>query len=296
MTDIKQILYFFNERNLEICNDISSEILEFPEIDDYLIFSERFSDSKNNALYSLKRRVYGLEIQDVLFRLLEEKRYNINYEVKEFIRANRAARQIDNEKEVINTFLFSPYIDGIASFKDGIFIKLKDVGDFCVYYADNKYRKKRAIYDYIKSEELMGGCHKHVEFLVRQNPELYSITSLCAHLYEGLYFYHSYCYDEKKDEVIDLTLNLVMKKQDYDKLFKNEELFMIQGKHLSEAAHIAVSYDNSICRYYTPLASTLFQQYIWENNLESPDKSLFSEEPSNKGVLMKNRIDVRNKK
>ena len=80
------------------------------------------------------------------------------------------------------------------------------------------------------------------------------------------------------------------------KLFKSEELFVIPGKSLSKAAHIAVSYDNSICRYYTPLASTLFQQYIWENNLESPDKSLFSEEPSNKGVLMKNRIDVRNKK
>ena len=291
--DIKKILYWFDDRNFELCDDISQKILDNLEIKDYLNLEEKCASSKNDSLYRFKRRIYGLSVQNVLFSLLEENNYNINYEAKEFMRMNHLKNRISGqlyENDIINMFLCSPYIEEIGSSKKGSFIRLKDVGDFSLGYADYKFRKNRTINEYINNERLMSGCHRHVEFLVEHYPELYSITSLTGHLYNGFSFYHSYCYDEKKDMVIDLTLNLVMKKEDYDKLFKSEELFVIPGKSLSKAAHIAFYYNQDILDYFTPLASTLFQQYIWENNLASPDKSIFSEEPSNKKLLMKNRL------
>ena len=121
-------------------------------------FYSHANTPKNDSLYRFKRRIYGLSVQNVLFSLLEENNYNINYEAKEFMRMNHLKNRISGqlyENDIINMFLCSPYIEGIGSSKKGSFIRLKDVGDFSLGYADYEFRKNITINEYINNERLM---------------------------------------------------------------------------------------------------------------------------------------------
>ncbi len=134
-----------------------------------------------------------------------------------------------------------------------------------------------------------GLCHFHTKTLTEMYPHLYSTTSLVASMYDNTSYYHTYCVDKDSNEVIDLCYDMIMDKEQYYKLFKCQEIFQVEGSKLGYAGELAYQVPDLAQKEF-PIASTLYQQYIWENNLSSPDKAIYSEKPDNPKLLIKNNF------
>lgn len=292
MVSIDHIYNMFEKRNIQSLDKISQKILdECYELVGPLLDLKVFGTHPVNILNKIKNIfVYESKYCDYFFGLLKENGYNVNQEIKDVISALSYPifNRLDNN--IIIKYLNSPYIADIEHTIHGFKIKSEQLGEFSFDFADHYYHKKEEIANYIRSAQLNNKCHHHVEFLTKQDPHLYSVTSLIETMYVATSYYHSYCWDKNNNKVIDLCSNMVMDKEAYDRLFKCEEIFQIEGSRLVEAANIAKLYDSNLEGKVNPIAVTLFQQYIWENNFKSPDVSIYSEEPTNCKLLMKNRF------
>lgn len=296
MVSIDDIYNIFEKRNIQSLDKISQKILdESHELLGPLLDLKFLGTHPANILDKIKNRfVYESECCDYFFELLKKNNYNVNQEIKDVISALNYPifNRLDNN--IIIKYLNSPYIDNIEHTTHGFKIKSEQIGEFSFDFADHYYHEKEEIANYIRSVQLNNRCHHHVEFLTKQDPRLYSVTSLIETMYVGISYYHSYCWDKNNNKVIDLCSNLVMDKEQYDQLLKCEEVFQIEGSHLAEAANIAKLTNSDLERKVNPIAATLFQQYIWENNFKSPDINIYSEEPKNPKLLMKNRFGSNN--
>lgn len=293
MVTIDKILEEFETKFDKISKDKAMCVLNDEELLD--ITSELFLCFLNpiSNLFYLKYYAYDKDFKTKLFKLLDENNYNTNYEIMDLIKDADLFLKEKDYKDEIEKYSNSPYIDRINLTTDTLEIESTSLGNYEIVFADKYFKKDNKVFKYINTEPLNGGCHRHVEFLVKREPNFYSITSLCNRRFEDLTYYHSYCYDEKTNRVIDLCSNLVMDKDEYDKLFKTEEIFKIKGKDLGKAYFLAGSNNYYLFKKYKGIAATLFQQFIWENNFSSPNKLIYSEEPINKKILMKNRKAIK---
>lgn len=297
MVSIDEIYNKFEKENLPKINERSQRVLDAcHELIGSSLDLRIFGTHPANILDKIKNMfVYESEYCDYFFDLLKENGYNVNQEIKDTIDvlSYPIFSRLDNN--IIIKYLNSPYIGSIEHTTHGFKIRSEQLGDFAFDFADHYYcHKAPEILNYIHSAQLKNKCHNHVEFLTKQDSHLYSVTSLIESMYVGLSYYHSYCWDKNNNKVIDLCYNMVMDKGEYDRLFKCEEIFQIEGRRLIEAANIAKLTDNNLEEKVNPIAATLFQQYIWENNFKSPDISIYSEEPTNSKLLMKNRFGSNN--
>lgn len=296
MVSTDEIYNKFERDNIPKIDERSQEILDAcHELIAPLLDMKFFGSYPSNMLYNIKNRfVYDSSCCDYFFELLKEHNYNANEEIKSAILElsypifNRLSGNITLK------YIKSPYIDSIEPTEHGFKINSEQLGEFAFDFADHYYCEQPQITDYIYHEKLRGRCNHHVNFLTEQDPNLYSVTALVETIYLGYTFYHSYCWDKDNNKIIDLSSNIVMDKQQYDRLFKCEEIFMIEGRHLVEAATTAKQNNMDLESKVNPLAVALFQQYIWENNLTSPNPDIYSEQPQNKKLLMKNRFGSNN--
>ncbi len=291
MITIKDILYEFNGKAMVISSEKAETILQqYQDLSGSRIDYNLYGGKPASVLRKYKYLNYGKESLNILFQLLDKYNYNKNYEIKDAIdRLNSPyTDRIDSDER--DRYLHSPYIDDIMLDGSKLTIESEQLGRTEFIFADHYFGGNGDVTNYLRFGNTHNNCHLNVEVMSKIFPNLYSVTSICKFVFNDTIFYHSYCFDEDTNQVIDLCYNLVMDKDSYYKLFKCEEVFKIHGKYLKDAAYIARQYNPALSNFIGPIISTLFQQYIWENNLESPDKSIFSEEPSNKGLLMKNRF------
>lgn len=298
LVSIDDINNTFERENMHKLDKISQKILdECHELIDPSIDLRIFGTYPTNILHKIKTNfIYNSEYErlDCFFKCLKKFNYNANREIYDAI--NNLSFPIFNrlDKSIVLKYLNSPYIDSIESTTHGFKIKSEHLGEYVFDFADHYYHKETEIANYIRSAKLNNRCHHHVEFLTKQDHHLYSVTSFCEHLYKGISYYHSYCWDKNNNKIIDLCSNIVMDKEQYDQLFKCEEIFQIEGSRLVEAVNMAKMFNSDLESKVNPIAATLFQQYIWENNFKSPDISIYSEEPKNPKLLIKNRIGSNN--
>ena len=290
MVTINEILEEFETKQIREVQRISNNIIKSDEL---INISEELllpTVNPSSDLYSLKYYLYDKKEKEELFKLLEKNNYNKEYEIKDLIVEITNYYSNKNNYLIKNKYINSPYIDKIDCTPKYLEIESKELGNYSMQFASDYFSKNRNVSLYISQSSLLNKCHKHVEFLINNYPELYSITSLCTSRFNNLTFYHSYCYLEKSNLIIDLTHNLIMNKNEYDRLFKTEEVFRVKGKDLNKARLIATKYDLSLIKKYKAISATLFQQYIWENGFKSPDKDIFTEKANNPKLLMKNRF------
>ena len=289
MITTNQIFDVFENNSNKIINKIALDVLTDDEL--YDVSSLLFFDFNNpvNQLYYLKYYLYDKEAKGILFNVLNKYDYNRNDEIIDFIKDLNVLSNGKRNEAVKFKYINSPYIDDIRFSKDSIEIISSELGDYLIVPAHYYFKNNPNIIRYIENEKLQSMCHKHVEFLTAINSSFYSITSLCNRRFYNYKYYHSYCYEKNTNKIIDLCHNLVMDKEFYDILFNTEEVFKVEGKDLKKAYFIAWSHDFSLNKKFESIASTLFQQYIWENNFSSPNKKIYSEKPDDYKLLTKNR-------
>lgn len=79
--------------------------------------------------------------------------------------------------------------------------------------------------------------------MTEQYPNLYAVTTKCLSSFANYRYYHSYAYDESNDIVIDLCLNAIMNREDYERLQHPIIVSQIQGKDIdTEFANIDKSF------------------------------------------------------
>ena len=293
MVTFKDILYQMEER-FETC--VQEKALRILNSEFFENIDKPRSNIAESNLFYLKNYLYGSDKQEVLFQLLEDSGFNAYSEIKHFIRELFVHRDIflDDDAEnqfAISRYINSPYIQSIERKGWYFEVESNQLGRYSFLSTEEYFKDDEWVIFYLRNAKLEGRCHENVEFLTERYPKLYSITSLCESMFEGNTYYHSYCYDSDTDNVIDLCSKLVMSKDMYDRLFRTEEIFSIQGKSLPNASKIALKYNRGLKHYFKPMICTLFQQYIWENNFATPDSGFYSEEPSNDKILIKNRMD-----
>lgn len=270
---------------LDECHDLIAPLLKF----------HFWGNLPSNILIGIKNQfIYESDYCDYFFQLLNKQHYNKNSEIKDIIGELSSPCINVSPDNIILKYINSPYIDAVEKHSQGFKIKSEQLGNFSFELANRYFWQSIDIVQYINNSQLKNKCHSHVAFLTSQIPKLYSVTSFVENMYEGCSLYHSYCLDKDRNKVIDLNYNMVMDKDEYDQLFKCEEIFQIKGEQLSQAAHIAITHNPDLLTKYSPMIVTLFQQYIWENNLATPDCSIFSEDTHNPKLLIKNRFGSNN--
>ncbi len=181
----------------------------------------------------------------LIFDILTNYNFNLESEIY-YIMANLAfLKNFKYNKNKLDKLLSSPIIDDI-SFNNGIFtIYSQSCGDYSFGVASYFFKDNKAVIDYIKrnKNKLETRCHYNTEFLTEQYPNLYAVTTKCLSSFANYRYYHSYAYDESNDIVIDLCLNAIMNREDYERLQHPIIVSQIQGKDIdTEFANIDKSF------------------------------------------------------
>lgn len=217
---------------------ISGIILE--EIQSYM--NEHFSfketiDTNSQKLFELKyQRLYHSTYLQVLFMLLDKYHYDRRKEIKDAMIYLSHLKDLNKNQDMIKRFLASPVIQDISFNGKNTFEIISDeFGVFPFIVASSKLRKHKKINEYIEKGATRRNCHTNTLFLSTVLPEDYAITSLCPLEFGGFY-HHSYTYNPKSDQIIDLARNTIMTQKDYNRLLQPEEVSVIPNdKVLSEA-------------------------------------------------------------
>ena len=238
-----------------------------------------------HKLVNLKeQKIYGSTLQEEFFRILDENGYNKNFEIINLIYSLNNVKEID-KKNIIDKYLNSPYISKIEQNDKDYLIELDSLDVFRIT-SINSYL---GVNPSFLSKIISGLCHTNIKYVLSYNPKFYSVTSFIRPIFGNGSCYHSYCLDQDNNKIIDPTYKIVMDKEEYEKLFQTEEIFKTKGSRLYDVSNTAIRHKFELKFYDSQIASTLFQQYIWENDLPSPNPSIFSKTPENKHLLIKNR-------
>lgn len=276
MITIDQIIYASDEQYNKRVQNITGEIIKHYtkfEINDYTNVSN---------FVRLKEFMYSHSQRQEFFALLNDKKYNIHFEIINFIRAMERMGL-----DAVGLYEKSPYIEFIKTTGEISTIQTLDFGRMMFTKATDYYSELKE--PRFRLRRKANRCHKNAEFLSTRHPNLIAVTSLCKQMFEDGTYYHSYVIDDEIDKVIDPLYNFAMNKEMYENLFDCQEVFRISGGSLKSAATTAKKLEPELNGIDDLMACTLFQQYIWENELPTPNSRLFKSEPKDKKILIKSK-------
>lgn len=110
-------------------------------------------------------------------------------------------------------------------------------------------------------EQVVDGCHEISLFMIKNNPGLKAVTSVCRKGL-GCNYYHSFVLDTE-DNVIDLTANLVMPKEQYYLLYQVNELNVADYEKCLAEEKTSLKYDESKT-LYALLRNATYRQALAE--------------------------------
>ena len=181
----------------------------------------------------------------LIFDILANYNFNLESEIYYIIAKLAFLKNFAYNKNKLDKLLSSPIIDDI-SFNNGIFtIYSQSCGNYSFGVASYFFKDNKAVIDYIKQNQnkLEAICHYNTEFLTEQYPNLYAVTTKCLSAFANYRYYHSYAYEKSNDIVIDLCLNAIMNRKDYERLQHPLIVSQIQGKDIdTEFANIDKSF------------------------------------------------------
>lgn len=160
--------------------------------------------------------------KEEFYKLLESYNYDMRFEIMDAITAMASLRNVSIVHPYVYEAKQSPYIDDIEFSADRITVKSERFGDFAFKNAQNYFQDNENVRRLFNCGDLSNKCHQFSLELASELPQDKIITSLLPIYFKGTY-YHSYLIDPE-DNIIDGVNYTVMKKEDFDKLFRPEEI------------------------------------------------------------------------
>ena len=229
--DILEQLYYQNEINF---NDVEDEIFDkfLNKFEKAINFKFNYVDCDTSELKFLNLKckyIYTSKFCKLFFDILSNYKYNMRSELKDTIYELSHLKYPFFNKKSINKYLNSPVIQDISYNGRSKFTIYSDkFGKFSFKLASFYLKNNKEITKYIATRQIGNRCHHNTYFISKVMPDFYSITSLCSRYFEG-YFHHSYTYNMDSNEIIDLCYNIIMDKDQYDKIFLPDELSIIKN-------------------------------------------------------------------
>ena len=132
-------------------------------------------------------------------------------------------RKIFLLEEAISDYLRFSYINDIVVSGNKCFIKY-DEGIISFSVPSSSYCE-RFNADVFDLDDTSGFCHEVTQKVLEgcHSENISAVTSLCVNTNFILYF-HSYIHDRSSNKIIDFSRNIIMDKDDYDRLFCYQEI------------------------------------------------------------------------
>lgn len=264
-------------------NDINFDVVEDAIFDRFLNDFEKAIDSTLNFMncYTSEIRflnlkygyIYNSKYCKLFFDILSKYDYNMRCELKDTIFELSHLKYPFFNKKSINKYLNSPVIQDISYNGRNKFTIYSDkFGKFSFKLASFYLKNNKEITKYIETRQIGNRCHQNTYFISNVMPDFYSITSLCFRYFEG-YFHHSYTYNMDSNEIIDLCYNIIMDKDQYDKIFLPDEVSIIKNSLIQEQLNIVEEKSNQDYDRCELLKIALYKEYLrsinYDGDLES---------------------------
>lgn len=165
-----------------------------------------------------------------------------------------------NSNILYDVLVSKKVIDKMIIYEDSTYeIITKDFGKIIFKKADNSNDDETKEYLNSLGEHIRDGCHEISFFLIKKDASLKAVTSVCT---KGLNckYYHSFVVDTRNN-VIDLTANLLMPKEQYYLLQDVEELNAVNYEEYLSEERDSIEYDESRT-LFNLLRNALYKQFI----------------------------------
>ena len=222
-----------NERSKEMYGEF---VKEFPHLD------ERFRNARwlttEYPFFEDEIEIDGnvYRAKDLIYEFLQKQGYNMDNLVKEFIR-RIASYDFEQESHKVSRDLkaYDFIIEDVFVAEDGLITVKTKVGEsFRFYQADKYFSEDTDLGKYVMSNHGKNNCHDYTESLQSYLPDAVSVTAQLAREFDGNYYMHSYV-ELNENQVLDLNFNMVMNKDDFEKLMKpKKKCFICKNKEIKQ--------------------------------------------------------------
>lgn len=158
-------------------------------------------------------------------------------------------RKAPNVDLLIYVFKRNNIIIDLVEYEDGKYkLSTNLFGDIYFERADKYFESEVETIDYIRKNDnkIVNRCHEVALYLIKKYVNYKAVTSICTNLLNNK-FYHSFVVND--DVVIDLTSNLVMRKDDYYMLNSVIELSVLDYQKYLEEKDEYIDFDESKTLY-----------------------------------------------
>ena len=133
--------------------------------------------------------------------------------------------------------------------------------------AEGSFIEDEDTLDYIKKlgNNIQDSCHEISFYLIKKYDIFKAVTSVCKNGIDNSY-YHSFVLDDENN-VIDITANLIMPKDQYYLLQEVEELNCVNYKSYIEEESTTIKFDESNT-LFDLLRNALYKQFLNEESKE----------------------------
>lgn len=169
-------------------------------------------------------------------------------------------RNASNVGLLISVFKRSNIIKDLIEYEEGKYkLSTNSFGDIYFERANKYFEGDVETIEYVKNlgSKIIDGCHDVSLYLMKKYPSFEAITSICTKVLNSK-FYHSFVVNG--DITIDLTSNLVMRKDDYYMLNSVIELSILNHQKYLEEKDESIDFDESKTLYEL-LRIALYKQF-----------------------------------
>lgn len=174
-------------------------------------------------------------------------------------------RNRDNNNLIYNILKSSNIIEDIKVYDDETYeIITNDFGNIQFMKAKANFVYDKETLDFVNKlgDNIKDACHEVSFYLIQRYEMFKAVTSICKRGLDNNY-YHSFVLDDENN-VIDLTANLIMPKEQYYILQEVNELNCINYNEYLEEKDNSIKFDESKT-LYPLLRNALYNQYLSED-------------------------------
>ena len=169
-------------------------------------------------------------------------------------------RKAANVDFLIDVFKRNNIIKDLVEYENEKYkLSTNSFGDIYFETANKYFESEVETIDYIKNfgNKIIDGCREVAFYLIKKYGDFKAVTSICTNLLNTK-FYHSFVVND--DTVIDLTSNLVMRKDNYYMLYSVIELSVLDYQEYLKEKDESIDFDESKTLYEL-LRIALYKHY-----------------------------------